>query len=359
MRKSFLKKLFIFFGLITLIGVTGYRIFMNSTIDEMKRKGFIPPVLAVEIIQPKEGPLHNTIDVIGDLQSDESVTLRPELPGKITKIAFEEGGYIQKGELCVALDDELYKAEVAQAKANLTLSQKNLARAQTLLAKQAGSEFTRDTAQRDLDVNKARLDLAESNLRKTKITAPFNGILGFRKASIGAYTSVGQDLVTIDAMDPIKVQFKLPEYTLSYLKLGQEIDLKVDAYPGEVFKGKIYAIDPKIGERTRNVSAKASISNTDYRLKPGLFARLHLSLSQKDKTLFLPESALVPMGQDYFVFTLVDGKAHFTQVKLGLKQGETREILEGITKDSQVVATGQHKLFEGLPIAPYVPEASK
>jgi membrane fusion protein (multidrug efflux system) len=350
MGTKFFKRTFILALVLSLIGFTAFRIFMNGKIEEMKRKGFITGAIPVEFIHPVERPLQNKINVIGNLLSSESVTLKPEIPGRITKIAFVEGLPLKKGDLCVAIDDEIYKAEVIEAKANLALSQKNLARAQTLLSKQAGSEFTRDTSLRDVEVNKARLDLAETNLRKTKIAAPFDGIVGFRKTSLGAYTSVGEEIVTIESIDPIKVEFKLPEFTLSYLKPGQKIQLSVDAFPGEIFLGELYAIDPKLDVRDRSVSVKAQIPNADYRLKPGLFARLQLTLSEKEQSLFLPDSALVSKGQDNFVFTMLDGKAHMVQVKTGLRDGQDREILDGITKEMQIVATGQHKLFEGLPI---------
>lgn len=354
---TFVKRSIIFLIIIGLVGLAVFRVFMNHKIEEMKRKGFITGAIPVEIIHPLEKPLQYKIQVIGNLLSSESVILKPEIPGRIIKISFEEGTPVKKGDLCIALDDDVHKAELAQAKSNLVLSQKNLARAQTLLNKQAGSEFNKDTALRDVEVNKAKVDLAEANYRKTKIVAPFDGFMGLRKISLGAYANQGMELVNVESIDPIKVEFRLPEYALSYVKIGQKVNLSVDAYPNEIFEATLFAIDPKLDAKDRTVNVKAMLPNADYRLKPGLFARVKLVLSEKPQSLFLPESAIVPVGQDTFVYVFNEGKAHMQKVKMGLKEAQETEILEGVTKESMVIATGQHKLFEGMPVEPLQTEA--
>ncbi|MDP3533091.1 MAG: efflux RND transporter periplasmic adaptor subunit [Alphaproteobacteria bacterium] len=355
---TFIKRSIIFLIIIGLVGLAVFRVFMNHKIEEMKKKGFITGAIPVEIIHPLEKPLQYKIQVIGNLLSSESVILKPEIPGRIVKIAFEEGVYLKKGDLCIGLDDEVYKSELAQAKSNLALSQKNLSRAQTLLSKQAGSEFNKDTALRDVEVNKAKVDLAEANYRKTKIIAPFDGFMGLRKVSLGAYANQGMELVNLESIDPIKVEFRLPEYALPYIKMGQKVNLSVDAYPNEIFQATLFAIDPKLDSKDRTVNAKATLPNADYRLKPGLFARLQLVLSEKPQALFLPENSIVPVGNDTFVYTFNEGKAHMQKVKMGLKEAQEIEILEGVTKESMVIATGQHKLFEGMAVEPLKTEVS-
>lgn len=355
---TFIKRSIIFLVIVGLAGLAFFRVFMNHKIEEMKKKGFITGAIPVELIHPTEKPLQYKIQVIGSLLSNESVVLKPEIPGRIVKIAFEEGVPLKKGDLCISLDDEVYKAELAQAKANLTLSQKNLERAKTLLVKQAGSEFNQDKAQCDVDVSRAKLDLAEANLRKTKITAPFDGFMGLRRVSLGAYASQGMELVNLESIDPIKVEFRLPEYALSYVKIGQKVNLSVDAYPNDVFQANVFAIDPRLDPKDRTVSAKATLPNADYRLKPGLFARIQLILSEKPQALFLPQNAIVPIGNDSFVYVFDEGKAHMLKVKPGLREDQEIEILEGVTKESMVIATGQHKLYEGMAIEPVKTAAS-
>ncbi|MFO1350847.1 MAG: efflux RND transporter periplasmic adaptor subunit [Gammaproteobacteria bacterium] len=300
----------------------------------------------------KPGVVIRAIQAVGTLRANESVIVRPELGGRIQEVHFKEGQAVEKGAPLVTMETSINAAELEQAKARLGLSQVNDQRMGSLRKKGLGSEQEEDQMRSDLRVNQASVALAEARLAKMTVRAPFNGVLGLRLVSVGDYLSPGQDMVNLLNLDPIKVDFRIPELLLSQIKVGQAIEVKVDAFPDQKFSGAVYAIDPQVDVNGRSLLLRATIPNKEQRLYAGLFARVDLILERRDGALLVPEEALVPQGDKQYVFKVVEDKAVRTEVKLGQRQGAQVEIADGLKAGDQVVTAGQIKIRDGAPVKP-------
>ena len=310
----------------------------------------------VETAPVEVGPIQRRLTAVGSLRSNELVIIRPEIAGRIVEFRFEEGEPVKKGQPLVLLDDSVWRAAVEQAEAALELSQANHERAVDLLQRKAGTTKARDEAFSQMRVDQAVLELARVRLDKSVITAPFDGVVGLRKVSIGDFVDVGQDMVNLEQIDPLKADFRVAEIYLGAVRPGQPIELVVDAFPGETFGGEVYAIDPLIDESGRSIVLRARLPNAESRLRPGLFARVTLVLNEREDALQIPEQALVPQGQDQFVFRVIDGKAALTKVAVGIRREGMVEIVEGLGPDDEVVTAGQLKIRDGAPVQP-LPDA--
>jgi membrane fusion protein (multidrug efflux system) len=310
----------------------------------------------VETAPVTVGPIQRRLTAVGSLRSNESVIVRPEIAGRIAEFKFQEGQRVEQGQPLVVLDDSVYRAQVEQVQASLELSQANYERAVDLLKRKVGTTKARDEAFAQLRADQATLELAKARLDKTVISAPFNGVVGLRKVSVGDFVDVGNDIVNLEQIDPLKVDFRVAEVYVGAVKPGQRLELAADAFPGEQFAGEVYAIDPLIDESGRSILLRARLPNPDGRLRPGLFVRVSLVLNERDDAIQVPEQALVPQGRDQFVFKVVDGKAVFTKVKIGIRRDGMAEILDGLGPHDVVVTAGQLKLRDGVPVKP-VPRA--
>ena len=311
--------------------------------------GFAVPV---ELAQAETKTLIRTVEAVGTLSANERVMLRPELGGRVVKILFEEGQVVQAGDPLVGLDDSIYRAEVAQAKANVDLSRIEYKRTRELHKRNAVSVNELDQARSELEANEAALALAQARLDKSAIKAPFTGVLGLRRVSVGDYVSPGQDLVNLVDIGTIKVDFRVPEVFLVDVAVGQAIEVKMDAFAGEVFTGEVYAIDPQIDVRGRSIVIRARIPNEDGRLRPGLFGRVNVIVERREHALVVPEEAVFPQGQQQFVYEVVEGKAELRPVGLGLRQQREIEILSGLAPGAQVITAGHIKVRPGGAVQP-------
>jgi membrane fusion protein, multidrug efflux system len=284
---------------------------------------------------------------IGSLQSDESVQIASEIAGRVTELPFSEGGTVKAGDVLVKLDDALVQAEVSDTQARYELATGNLGRANTLAKSGNVTERARDEATANSETARAALELAKVRLSKHIIRAPFSGVVGIRKVSPGAYVAIGQPIVNIEKIDTLKVEFKLPELFLSQIKVGQEVEVEVDALPGKTFPGTIYAIDPQVDVNGRALAIRAKLPNPDLVLRPGLFVRIVVKGVAKRNVLVVPESAIVPRGADKIVFSVENGKAIETKVTLGARKDGRVEVLDGLKPDAVVVTAGQQKLKNG------------
>lgn len=311
----------------------------------------------VETAPVQVGPIQRRLTAVGSLRSNESVIIRPELAGRIAEIRFEEGERVSQGQPLVVLDDSIYRAELEEVRASLELSRANHDRAIDLLKRGAGTTKARDEALAQLRADEAALALARARLDKTVIRAPFDGVVGLREVSVGDFVDVGQDIVNLEQIDPLKADFRVAEVYLAAVAPGQKIELSADAFPGEAFTGQVYAIDPLIDESGRSVVLRARLPNPDNRLRPGLFVRVTLVLNERDDAIQIPEQALMPQGQDQFVFRVVDGKAALTKVTAGIRRDGMVEITEGLAPEDEVVTAGQLKIRDGAPVQPLGAEA--
>jgi len=294
--------------------------------------------------------LQDDVVAIGTLRSNEAVVVRPEISGRITEIGFAEGSAVKKGQLLVALDSSVYAAEVQQAKANLALAETTFNRTTELERQKFVSATAKDQSLNGLRVAQANVALAEARLAKTQILAPFAGVIGIRQVSIGDYVKEGQDLVTLEDISSLKVDFRLPEVMLTDLRRGQAVEVTSDAFPNRTFTATLDAIDPLVDQNGRAVILRARLKNTDGQLRPGMFVRTRLILEERPNALTVPEEALMPAGTEQFVYKVVDNKATRVKVRTGLRRGSQVEVVEGLQAGDVIVTAGQIKLREGAVV---------
>ncbi len=310
------------------------------------------PPMPVEAVQVEVGQVVLSIPAVGSLKSAESVTISPEIPGRLSAVIGKEGQAVQAGEVLVTLDSSIYQAELAQAEASIALSKANYQRAAELFEKRVGTQQARDEAEARFRADEAALALAKARLTKTTINAPFNGILGLRRASIGQYLSPGEIVFNLESINPLKVDFRIPEIYLSKIRVDQQIIIKIDALPTKEYSGTVYAIDPLIDQNGRSILIRATLANDSGELRPGLFARINLVYETRAEALLIPEQSVFFMGQQKFVYRIVDGKASLTAVKTGERSTGKIEIVEGLSSGDIVITAGMMKIFDHAPVAP-------
>ncbi|MCC7325210.1 MAG: efflux RND transporter periplasmic adaptor subunit [Burkholderiales bacterium] len=308
------------------------------------------PMVAVEVAPVVAAAMPQIITAVGSLRSDESVTLRPETAGRISAITFKEGQRVTKGTPLVKLDAAIPQAEYQQARANLTLARSKFDRAVDLANRNYISGQAKDEAENNFKVAQAAVALAEAKLAKTDIRAPFSGIIGLRSVSIGDYVKEGADLVNLEAIDPLKVDFRIPETFLRMVQAGQSLEVSLDALPGKTFDGRVIAINPLIDAAGRSVVIRAQVRNQDTTLRPGMFARVRLITREQSDALVVPEQALVPLGTEQFVFRVVDGKVARIKVQTGQRRDGKVEIVAGLAAGDIIVTAGQLKIRDGVAV---------
>ena len=312
----------------------------------------------VELTKVSTAMLPQTITAVGSLRSDESITLRPEVSGRITAIQFQEGQRVAKGDVLVRLDPAVNMAEVQQTRANLALAKSKYERAVDLSTRNFISGQAQDEAKNKFEVAQAAAGLAEARLAKTELKAPFSGIIGLRVVSVGDYVREGADLVNLEAIDPIKVDFRVPETFITQVKVGQALDLTLDAVPGKTYRGRVIALNPLLDTAGRALVIRAQVGNQGTTLRPGMFARVNLITSVRQDALVVPEEALVPQGTEQFLFRVVDGKAERVKVETGQRRDGKVEITSGVEKDNVIVVAGQSRLRDGVQVRAVSSEAS-
>ncbi len=311
-----------------------------------------PAVFALPVETARVVAMDLALDAtaVGSLRSNESVVMRPETSGRISLINFKDGSRVGKGVLLIALDAAMQSAEHDQAKANLGLAQVNLKRSRELFEKKFVSQQALDNVDAALKVQDAALALAQAKLEKTQIKAPFSGVVGIRNVSVGDYVKEGQELINLEDISILKIDFRLPESSLGQIKPGQSVEVSTDALPGQKFEATLDAINPLVDTGGRSISCLAHLSNVDGRLRPGMFVRVRLIFEQRRNVLMIPEQAIVPDTKTPFVFRVSEGKAQRVPVKTGLRRNGQVEISEGLATNDEVVTAGQMKLRDGVPV---------
>lgn len=312
-----------------------------------KKKAAAVPVQTATVATAE---ITRALNAVGSLASDESVTVAAEIAGRVVRIGFREGQPVAKGSTLFELDDSIDRATVAQAQANLQLSERNDRRAGEIAERGLIADSERDAVASKLAVDRAALQLAQARLAKMRIVAPLSGVTGLRTVGVGDYVSPGQQLVNLEVLDPMKLDFRLPESALPVLKPGLKLEIEVDAWPGQRFEGEVYAIDPRIADSSRSIAVRARLDNRDGRLKPGLFARVNLKTSVNQSVLVVPEQAIFPQGEQLFVYVVEDGKAVLRGIKLGQREPGRAEVTEGLKAGEQIVLAGLQKLTPGASV---------
>ena len=264
--------------------------------------------------------LPQSITTVSRLRSDEAVVLRPEMAGRIAQIAFKEGQRVTRGDVLVRLDDSVQKADLERARANLTLSKSKYERAVDLRAKGFISSQAAGEAENTFKVAQTDAALAEARIAKIEIRAPFGGIIGLRSVSVGDYVKEGQDMVNLEEIDPLNVDFRVPEVFLSQLRSGQALQITMDALPDRTGPGQVFAINPLNDANGRAIAIRAQVPNADGKLRPGMFARVQLLTSEIRDSLTIPEESIFPVGDDKYVFKVDDWHAQRNKVDIGQRR---------------------------------------
>ena len=317
-----------------------------------------PPPSAGVVVEATEAIRATAVrklKAVGTLASNQSVVIRPEIAGRLTDILFENGATVTAGTPLARLDQSILVAELADAKAELDLAQREFDRARQLLQRGTGTVQRRDETQAALKSMTARVALAEARLEKSLIAAPFDGTLGIRRVDIGEYLSAGDDIVNLEQTAPIKVNFQVPERFLTDLYVDKPLLLRSEAYRGEIFEAVISAIDPLIDERTRGVRVQALAQNPKGRLLPGQFVSVTIRVDERRSAIFIPEQALMPNSDEPFVFRIEDGIARRAPVTPGTRIAMQVEILDGLAPGDLIVTAGQQRLGDGVPVSPKDP----
>ena len=306
--------------------------------------------IPVEVVGLKPTTVKEDLQAVGSLRSNESVILRPEVSGRIAAIGFKDGQVVRKGQMLIALDATLNEAEVAQARAEYDLALSNLKRSEDLASLQFISSSAQETAASNAQVAEAKFKLAQARLSKMRIIAPFDGSVGIRKVSLGDYVKDGTDLVNVEDVRVLKVDFRLPERNFTQVGVGQSVEIVADALPGERWQGQIEAINPKVDADGRSLELRARLENTSGKLRPGMFVRVRVIVGERTDALLVPEESIVPQGGQLFVYKVVDGTARRVPVTIGVRRDAKVEILQGLAAGDQVVTAGMRLSRDGQPV---------
>ena len=312
-----------------------------------------PP--SVEVATVEAVRLLDSTQAVGSLRSRRGVVLKPEVSGRVTQLNFTDGQRVRKGQLLVQLDDQLPQAQIQQSMAELSIAQANQKRNQELVAQNFISQRSLDESAANLHVAQAKLALSRAAAQRLKIVAPFDGIAGIRQVNVGDYLKDGADIVNIEDIDAIFVDFKLPERLQAKVKRGQTATLDIDALPGHKYSAKIQAIDPLIDANGRSISIRGCVDNRQLQLRPGMFARVNTVFDVRENARVIPEEAIIPDAGKQFVIKLMPGGtpqsrttpslvSQRVEVRLGLRSPGKVEVLEGLELGDSVVVAGQQRV---------------
>lgn len=306
--------------------------------------------VTVEVARVEVTRLIDDVQAVGSLRSRQGVVLRPEVSGRVTRLNFRDGDRVRRGQLLVQLDDQLPQAQVKQSEAELSIARANHKRNQELLAQNFISQRTVDESAANLDVALAKLALAQATAARLKIVAPFDGIAGIRAVNVGDYLKDGTDMVNVEDIDVVYVDYRLPERFQTQVKKGQKAVVEIDALPGRTFEAQLQAIDPLIDANGRSIAVRATIDNRQQLLRPGMFARVSTVFGERERALVIPEEAIVPQGGRQFVIKVLNGAEKDSQlskrveVKVGIRRPGRVEILDGLSEGDTVVTAGHQRL---------------
>jgi membrane fusion protein (multidrug efflux system) len=332
-------------------------VFLSGCKAEEKAEAPTSMPVKVEVLPVKEETLDRLLTAVGSLSSPQETVVAPQVAGKIVFLSVEQGKVAEGGETLARLDDSVQKSAVMGAKAALLNARQIYEKDVKVTGTGGVSEKQLQSDEAAVKQAEAQLEQAESNLRFTVIQAPFTGLLGMRKVSLGAYLKEGDAVVSIRQIDPLYLDFDLPQQNVSDLKLGQEARFSVSGLSG-LFRGKVTTVDTALAAGSRSVHVQATVPNPSRLLKPGMFATVALVVGHTPGALFVPMQSIVSEGQIKHVWVVTPGeRAELKKVEVGIYQDNWVQIIEGLTSSDRVVTAGVQKLYPGakLVVTPYQP----
>ncbi|HWP66251.1 MAG TPA: efflux RND transporter periplasmic adaptor subunit [Candidatus Limnocylindria bacterium] len=310
-----------------------------------------PPPAVVETVTVQPTTIVDRVALVGQLEAEDSVLLKPEIDGVVEEILFQDGQEVEGGALLVRLRDDWQRAVLAEAEADFALARRAFERGRQLHATGVLAEAEEDRLRAEYDAARARVDRARVDLARTVVRAPFAGVLGRRLVSPGDRVSRDTALVQLDAVARLKLVFTVPEMAIRAVRVGAPVELHVGAWPGETFAGEVFFVAPMVDPQTRRAVVQAMVPNPERKLRPGFFANLDAELDRRETALVVPESALVHDAAGAFVWRIEpDGTAARAPVTPGIRREGQVEITSGLRAGDRVVSVGTHKLAPGTPV---------
>lgn len=306
-------------------------------------------IQSVDVLIMTGRRMQNKVFANGALMSNEEIELKSEISGKITEIHFEEGAQVKKGQLLVKINDSDLQATLKKNKAKETLAEDKEFRYRQLLEKNLTSQSEYDVAKEELNSVKADVEYEEALIAKTEIRAPFDGIIGLRSVSPGSYISPDAVIASLQSINPIKVDFSVPQKYYGILKVGKSLVVKITS-TGKEYQGKIYAVEPKIDPSTRTVKARAYIPNEKSELAPGAYVEINIIIEDIPDALLIPSGAVVPDISGEKVFLYKNGNAVSQNVVTGMRTEKDIQIISGIEKGDTLITSGIIQLRPGMPV---------
>lgn len=316
---------------------------------EKSNAGIAKPLAVVKVLSVEPASLAQTLQVTGSVLANEEVELRSEISGRITSLNFSEGASVAKGALLVKINDADLRATLKKQKVQEATALKDERRAKTLLEQNLLSAEEYDSKLNTLETIRAEIERTESELAKTELRAPFSGTIGLRNVSNGSTVSPTTLIARVQQMDPVKVEFTVPERHAGAVRVGSPITFKV-AGLDQTFAGKVYAIEPKIDANTRTLRLRALAQNPGRVLTPGAFAKVQLELNRVDNAISIPTGSIVPHIDGQKVYLLKGGKAISQNVQTGIRSDSSVQVIEGLKPGDSVITSGLLQLREGAKV---------
>ncbi len=339
-----------------LVGIKGLQIFKMVG----KKDSFTPPPETVTTAQAHPDSWETTLPAVGSLEAVQGVTVAAELPGKVARLHFTPGAWTKTGSLLLQQDTSSEEAQLQAAEAQATLTKINFERLRLLVETNAVSRAAFDDGEAKYKEAAAQADTIRATIAKKTIRAPFSGRLGIRLVNLGQILKEGEPIVSLQALDPIFINFMLPQQELARIQPGFPVRITSDSLPGRTVAGRITAINPQADNATRNVRVQATATNKEERLHPGMFATVAVVLPGKNQVLAIPATAVLPAPYGDSVFVVEERKNEKTGnpglavrqqfVRLGERRGDFVAITSGLEAGATVVSSGVFKLRNGQRI---------
>jgi membrane fusion protein (multidrug efflux system) len=357
-----LKRMLLMLGAVALLvlALAGFKYFQVKSAIAMYAK-FAPPPDAVTSTIATPQTWQPVLSVVGSMRAVNGVFVTTDLAGIVSQIAFESGRELKKGDLLVKLDTRQEDAQLHSAQARRELARISLQRQGDLFAKKAVAQSDFDSAESEFRQADAAVEEAQAMIGRKTIVAPFDGLAGIRQVDLGQYLNVGATIAPLQSIDPIYVEFSLPQQDINQVILGKKVRVRADGMENEEFEGEITAIDSKVDETTRNVTVQGTVKNPAHKLRPGMYVNVDILLPEQPNVIAIPASAInyAPYGDSVFIVKDgaapgpggAKGKEVIQQfVKLGASRGDRVAILSGLKPGDEVVTSGVFKLRSHAPV---------
>jgi len=344
-------------GAVLYVGLILTGLLVLSCRSREESTGAVAMPVHVEAVAVKVAELQQAIPAVGSLSSPQETVVAPQIAGRVVSLDIAQGKVMQRGTILVRLDDSIQKAALAAAEAALTNARDIYQRDRQVIKTGGVSEQQLQSDKTAVQQAQAQVRQAQVNLQYTTIRAPFTGVIGLRQVSLGAYLKAGDAIVGISQLDPLFMDFELPQQTIGRIMLGQKASFAVPGLNGE-FEGSVTTIDPTLDIASRNVHVQATVPNPKLLLKPGMFTRVRLIVGTKPETLFVPAQTLVAEGDARYVWVVTpDDRAQRRSVKVGVYRNNWVEIISGLKPADRVITAGVQKLYPAakLIVSPYQP----